>query len=163
MIRRLGPDDAAAYRAIRLESLRDAPDAYGSVHADWANAPVQTFADRTRSGFVVGAFDGDVLVGLAAMDREKGGNTRHRALVTAVYVRPEARGRGMTVAMMDFVAAHAVAEGIMQLELHVLVTNAPAIRAYEAAGFDRAGLCPRSILSRGQFLDEMLMVRRLDV
>ncbi len=161
-VRRLGASDAAAYREIRLESLRDAPDAYGSVYADWADAPMQTFADRRQSAFVVGAFDNGALVGLAVMDREKGGNTRHRALLTAVYVRPAARGKGLTMAMMEAIAAHAVAEGILQLELHVVVTNAAAIRAYEAAGFERAGLCPRAIMSRGRFADELLMVRRLD-
>jgi ribosomal protein S18 acetylase RimI-like enzyme len=163
MIRRLGEGDAAAYRDIRLESLKDAPDAYGSVYADWADAPLSVFAARTRQSVVMGAFDGEVLVGLAVLDREKGGNTRHRALVTAVYVRPAARGKGVTAAMMEAIAAHAAAEGVLQLELHVLVTNETAIRAYEAAGFGRAGLSPRAILWHGQFFDEMLMIRRLDV
>ncbi len=159
IIRRLGPADAAAFRRIRLDALRDTPDAYGSIYDDWADAPETTFADRTRSGFVAGAFEGEALVGLSVMDREKGGNTRHRALVTAVYVRPNARGQGIAAAML---AANAAAEGIVQLELHVLVTNEAAIRVYEAAGYERAGLCPRAILSRGLFFDELLMIRRLD-
>jgi ribosomal protein S18 acetylase RimI-like enzyme len=163
MIRRLSRDDAAAYREIRLESLKDAPDAYGSVHADWPDAPVSVFAQRTLQSVVLGAFDGDALVGLAVLDREKGANTRHRAVVTAIYVRPAARGKGATVAMMEAIAAHATAEGILQLELHVLVTNGTAIRAYAAAGFEPAGLSPRAILSRGRFFDEMLMIRRLDI
>jgi ribosomal protein S18 acetylase RimI-like enzyme len=158
MIRRLQAEDAAAYRDIRLESLREAPDAYGSVHSDWADAPLSLFADRTGQSIVLGAFNDGKLVGLAVLDREKGGNTRHRALVTAVYVRPAARGRGLAGQLLQTLAEGARPDGILQLELHVAVTNTAAIRAYEKAGFERAGIAPRSILSTGRFIDEMLMV-----
>lgn len=161
-LRRLQRADAAAYRDIRLRSLREAPDAYGSTLDDWDVAPVSVFADRTETSVVLGAFDNAALVGLSVLDREKGGNTRHRGLITAVFVCAEARGRGVTVAMLGELAAIARGEALLQLELNVLTSNATAIRAYEAAGFRRVGTHPRAILSRGVFLDEYLMIRDLD-
>lgn len=160
-VRRLTRADAEQYRAIRLQSLRDAPDAYGSTLDDWVIAPVSIFADRTEASVVLGAFQGSGLVGLSVLDREKGGNTRHRGLITAMFVTPEARGRGLAVAMLAELALRAAREGLLQLELNVLAKNAVAIRAYERAGFHTVGLHPRAILSRGVFFDELLMIRQL--
>ncbi len=162
ILRRLGRADAEIYRGIRLEALRSAPDAYGSTYQDWADAPLPVFADRTDASVVLGAFDTGALVGLSAMERDKGGNTRHRALVTAVFVRPAARGRGLAVTMIDELARIAVADGILQLELNVVTTNAVAIRAYERAGFRHVGRYPRALLSGGVFHDETVMIRMLD-
>lgn len=163
ILRRLNRDDAAAYADIRLESLRESPDAYGSTLADWEHAPLSAFAERTDTSFVVGAFDGATLCGISVLDREKGGNTRHRALITAVFVRSGLRGNGIAVAMVNHLAEVARDAGALQVELNVLVTNAPAVRAYESAGFVVAGVHPRAILSRGTFFDELLMIRHLDV
>jgi ribosomal protein S18 acetylase RimI-like enzyme len=161
-IRRLVASDAAGFRALRLESLRDTPWAFGATHAESLALPLAAFADRLARETVAGAFVGGALAGIATMERETGGHVRHRAYVAAVYVRTPARGQGLARRMLDWLAGQAAAEGILQLELHVATGNAPAIAAYTAAGFERHGLVPRAILCEGRFLDECLMVRFLD-
>lgn len=37
-IQELGPDDWSSWRDIRLASLREAPQMFGSTYADWADA-----------------------------------------------------------------------------------------------------------------------------
>ncbi len=162
MIRRLGSDDAKAFRAIRLEALRDNPDAYGSTLEDWQSAPLESFAERLRAGYVFGAFLHDALVAITAYDREKGGNLRHRGWVTAVYVQPAARGSGMAGRLLAAVTEKARADGVSQLELHVATDNLPALRTYRKAGFAEYGTVPRALFSRGRFIDEVHMALALD-
>ena len=162
MIRRLAPPDAAEFRALRLEALAAHPAAYGSTVADWERAPLADFAAWLERSLVFGAFDADSLIGVAALDRERGGNARHRALVTAVYVRAAARRRGIASGLLAMLAETARGDGVLQLELHVAVDNPAAIAAYEATGFRRFGIVPRAIRSEGRFVDEHLMVWFLD-
>jgi ribosomal protein S18 acetylase RimI-like enzyme len=155
------PEDAAAFRAIRLEALADAPWAYGETLAEAEALGLDDFAARLQGGTVAGAFDDRQLAGIAAMWRDHG-NGQHRAYVAGIYVRPDARGNGYARRMLDWLATEAMAAGIRQLELHVATENRPAIAAYLAAGFAEYGIVPRAILSEGRFLDEVLMVRFLD-
>lgn len=161
MIRRLTVADTPAFRAIRLEALRLAPDAYGSTLADWKDAGIDRFEARLGGSSVLGAFDGE-LAGVAALDVERGGNVRHRGLVTMIYVTPASRGRGMAQAMMRHLEQVGAEMELLQLELHVAADNPAAIAVYEKAGYRHHGLIPRALLSRGRFIDEMLMIRRLD-
>jgi ribosomal protein S18 acetylase RimI-like enzyme len=161
-VRRLNAADAEAFREIRLEGLRLDPDAFGSALSDHINRPLDHFRKRLTGSNVVGCFDGTRLMGIAAYNREQGGNTRHRAMITSVYVRPEARGQGRMAAILAELEAIGRRDGVLQLELHVALDNAAGIAAYERAGYERHGVSPRAILSGGRFIDEVLMVRRLD-
>lgn len=162
-VRRLGPADAGAFRDIRLTALRGHPDAYGSTLADWQDRPLAEFEEAATRRYIYGLFDSaGRITGLAAYDRMRGGNERHRALVTAVYVRPEARGQGGAGRLIEAIAAQAVRDGVLQLELHVAANNAAAIAAYRRCGFQAHGTSPRAILCNGRFLDEVLMVCMLE-
>ncbi len=165
MIRRLTEADVVAFRNLRLEALQLAPEAYGSALEDWQGATLEPFQARIAGSWIAGAFDaarGGGLVGVAALDRERGGNVRHRAGITAVYVTPAARRRGLAGALLHRLVQEAAVQGVLQVELHVASDNAAAIALYEKAGFARHGLIPRALLVQGRFIDELLMVRRLD-
>ncbi len=169
MIRRLTGADAAAFRALRLEALRLAPGAYGSTLADWQHEGIDRFAARIADGWIAGAFDdgrdeafGGELVGVAALDREPGTNVRHRAGISAVYVTPAARRCGFARRLLERLAQEAADQGVVQLELQVAAENRAAMALYEKAGFQRHGLIPRALLVQGRFIDEVLMIRRLD-
>src|SRR5215218_4555446 len=98
-IRPLGPSDAAAYRAVRLRGLRDSPEAFGSTYDEEIGSLVDAVAARiTPAGapacrVVFGAFDGDVLVGIAGCYQESKAKVRHKAVIWGMYVAPEARGQ----------------------------------------------------------------------
>jgi GNAT superfamily N-acetyltransferase len=51
-----------------------------------------------------------------------------------LFVRPEARGRGVGRILLEHLAGLAVARGCGRFEWSVLDWNAPAIRFYEALG-----------------------------
>ena len=74
-IRALGPADAPAYRAQRVRALRDHPEAFGRSPTEVDSVEVWAEHFRADAGsdpdFILGAFDGDTLVGVAAVARAR--------------------------------------------------------------------------------------------
>src|SRR5262249_49721888 len=95
VVRRLETSDAELYRAIRLESLRLHPEAYGSAFETEEARPLSAFADRLTQSHLLGGLEGNELVGIVGFQREEGPKQRHKGYVWGVYVRPAARGRGI--------------------------------------------------------------------
>ena len=54
--RQLGPDDAAGYRAVRLDGLQRHPAAFGAAWAEEAEQPLDWFAGRLRDNAVFGGW-----------------------------------------------------------------------------------------------------------
>lgn len=161
-VRRLVRADAAAFREIRLAALKDAPQAFGSTHADWADAEPAVFLARIANSVVLGGYLDGVLSGLAVLDREKGGHTRHRGLLTSVFVRRAARQKGLAAAILAAVEGAARADGLAQIELAVADGNDAAMQLYLRAGYRVWGRHPRGLLVAGRFIDEFQMFLPLD-
>jgi ribosomal protein S18 acetylase RimI-like enzyme len=160
-VRILGPADAAAFRAIRLEALRLHPEAFGASLEEEAARDSAAFAARLAPappGAVFGAFGGDAgaaLLGTAGLHVDRALKSRHKGLVWGVHVRPEARGRGLGAALLAAVVAHAREAGLERLHLAVGTENAPARALYDAAGFVPWGLERRALrLGPGRHVDE---------
>ena len=51
-LRRLGAEDASAYREIRLEALADSPHAFSSTLESEQGQPLERFAARLADDFV---------------------------------------------------------------------------------------------------------------
>ncbi|MBS0657998.1 MAG: GNAT family N-acetyltransferase, partial [Verrucomicrobia bacterium] len=136
----LHPSDAAIYQALRLRGLREEPRAFSPTFEEEAGLTMEEVsAALTPTGerLVLGLFDGDQLVGLAGVARERPSKLAHRATVWGVYVAPEARGRGAGKVLMQAAVEHAYAlPGIRQLYLSVQEANSPARRLYESLGFE---------------------------
>jgi ribosomal protein S18 acetylase RimI-like enzyme len=160
-VRRLTPDDAAAFHALRLAGLQDTPSAFGSSAAEERDMPPARIAERLAPADVrgiFGAFDGARLVGLCALGREGMAKASHKAFVWGMYVAPDARRRG--VGRMLLAEALALARSVTalrQVNLCVNAGNAAAIRLYESAGFKAFGREPGALLVDGVLHDEILM------
>ena len=157
MIRRLGPEDAAAYAEIRLEGLRLAPDAFGSDAETEQAWPVDRYADQLTRNAVFGFEDSGALLGVAGFFALDGLKRRHRGKLWGMYVRDAARGRGVGRRLVEAVLTHA-ADLVEQVHLDVSVGNAAAIALYERCGFRRYGTTPRCMKIEGQYVDAHLMV-----
>lgn len=167
IIRPLTAADASAFHALRLRALREAPQAFGSAYEDeLTRTPEQTVA-RLQAGnpdsHVFGAFEGEELVGLAALWREAGQKVRHRASIHAVYVVPEARGRGIARQLIQHIIVHARGlEGLRDVALAVTVGNAAARQVYVAAGFVPYAIEPRHLFIDGVYYDFEHMIFDLE-
>jgi GNAT superfamily N-acetyltransferase len=156
-VRRLGEEDVEAYRAIRLEALERAPEAFGSTLAREQAFSRADFLARLTGGTVFGAFEGLALAGIAGLVLETREKQRHKGTLFGMYVRPGVRGHGVGRALVEAVLT--AADGVVeQVLLAVVEGNAGARQLYESCGFSAYGVEPRALKFGGQYFDEVLMV-----
>jgi ribosomal protein S18 acetylase RimI-like enzyme len=128
-IRLLVPADAAAYRDVRLEGLKQNPEAFGSAFEFENEKPRSWFEERIAASEIFGAFVEDELLGVAGYRRFDGPKQRHKGLLWGMYVRAVARNSGLGKRLVETVVAHASGR-IEQLSLTVVVENLAAQRLY---------------------------------
>ncbi|MBK8976711.1 MAG: GNAT family N-acetyltransferase [Planctomycetes bacterium] len=109
------------------------------VHRGWLRDSVRRRIREHRT-FVIGP-PGEPLCKLDVGSRGSAG-----AVIEGVYTLPEARGQGLATGLVATVGAWFGAEHPI-VSLHCAEDNAPARRAYEAAGMRLAGDC--ALLLRG--------------
>jgi RimJ/RimL family protein N-acetyltransferase len=159
-IRRLLPADAALYRAIRLEALRFAPEAFSSTFAAEHAEPISWFATRLESAAVFGAFVAGELSGIAGFFRKPGLKEAHKGMLVGMYVRPNARKRGIGGCLAEAIVEHARQE-VEILQLSVVAGNERARRLYGKLGFIEYGIEKNALKQNGCYWDEVLMAKSL--
>ncbi len=139
-VHRVVPAEWPALRALRLEALADAPVAFCERLADAVAAPDAMWQQRAVRGaeggdsFQVIGWVGDRPVGTAV-----GFGKNSDAVLAAVYVTPDARGRGLLDRMVEQVVAWAADQGAGSLRLLVHESNDRAAAAYSRLGFLSTG------------------------
>ena len=166
-IRMLVEADAPAFRTLRLRSLREHPEAFGSSFEEEELLPVEQTAEHLRSSSAerctLGAFVAGHLAGYAGFSRHPRRKTRHKAHLGGMYVAPEARSQGIGRVLVEAVVTHARAvSGVEEVVLAVTVGNEHARRLYVAAGFKPYCIEPRYIKLEDQYFDIQWMVLHLD-
>lgn len=155
--RQLNAQDASQFHALRLEGFQTAPRAFRYAPEDEAGIPLEDVAARLESDFVVGAYDGDMLVGIGGLARNRGSKTRHKALLYGMYVKAPYRGGDASAAIMERLIDEA-RSSVEIVTLTVVSTNLRAKRFYERWGFRAYGVERRSAkIGDGDYLDETLM------
>jgi len=161
IIRRLGAADVDAFRSIRLEGLRNDPDAFGSTFEKESSEPEQYFVDRLSRSAVFGGFVGDRLVGVAGFYSFGDTKSAHKGVLWGMYITPEARGLKLASALVETLLEHAGKE-VEQIQLTVVSSNPRARRFYQRMGFVEYGLEEKSLKYKGAYFDEVLMVKFLN-
>lgn len=161
LIRRLTPVDATVFQQLRLESLRESPEAFGSSYEEEAGQALSAIEARLNPKIdrgVFGAFVGDRLMGLVGLGRENLRKLSHKAFVWGLYVVPDGRGKGIAKALLAEACALARSlPEVRQVNLCVNASNQDAIRLYESFGFCTFGREPRAMFVEGVFHDELHM------
>jgi ribosomal protein S18 acetylase RimI-like enzyme len=157
LIRRLEPQDVAAYREIRLEGLRQHPDSFGASWEDEIEKPDSWWTERLESNTVFGGWiDGSLLLGVAGFYVPGTAKQRHKGVLWGMYVRPDARGTGLAASLLQRVIEQA-RPLVEEIRLTVMASNAVAHRLYSAAGFEPYGLERRALKVGDHYYDDMLM------
>lgn len=163
-IRALTAADAVAYKALRDEALRTAPDAFTSDYASSVGRPAKEYAVRfgsVESGmFFLGAFNtAGQLLGCVGCEREQRAQQRHCASVVGMMVAPAAQRQGIGQQLVAAcVQAARQVPGLTQLVLTVTSTNTHVVRLYEQAGFSAWGLLPRAVVVNHVAYDKLHML-----
>ena len=139
-IRQVGAERWRDWRALRLDALAQAPDAYHSKLADWQGEgdAAQRWRDRlsSRPLNLIAELEG-VAAGMASGVREG-----EDAELISMWVEPFARGRGVGDALVDAVLGWADAAGAARTVLCVMEANHHAAALYRRHGFVDAGPAP---------------------
>jgi len=136
-VRRAAVGDEPLLRAIRIEALGEAPEAFGSTlerelartQADWQKwlSPSATFlleTDAGPQGIVAGVPDA------------KDASVVH---LMAMWIHPAFRGTGTAAALVQTVLDWAEGQGASRVRLDVIDENERARRFYEKCGFEVTG------------------------
>lgn len=102
-LRFLTPDDWSLWRDVRLKSLADSPDAFGSTYereAAYDEAAWREWVERANP-VVVSEGTEPLAIGGVLVDDDG------EALVIAMWVEPEHRGRGLSRQVLDALVAWA--------------------------------------------------------
>jgi GNAT superfamily N-acetyltransferase len=161
-IRKLTIDDACAFRELRIEMCASHPEAFSQTPEEVADCPEDKFVewmsphDVYPEKFILACFDGNRIVGTAAFRREDLFKERHRGWIWAVYVRPEARGKGISRLLMKQLIDEARRiDGLEILALTVSETQTSARALYLSLGFVTTGRNSHACkLADGRYVDD---------
>jgi ribosomal protein S18 acetylase RimI-like enzyme len=166
-IRFIEEKDLVAFKTLRLEALRDCPEAFGSDYEENLKHPDSFWAERIGKAarhedqsIVVGEAGGE-LAGMVGVFRNSGAKCRHAAGIWGVYVRPNYRGRDLARRMMDAAMGWCRESGIRIVRLTVNSENRVAIGCYEKCGFAVSGRSLEEIRVGEKYFDELLMWKRV--
>jgi GNAT superfamily N-acetyltransferase len=139
-VRRVRPDEWQSLRDVRLKSLADAPDAFGSTYAESLERPEEWWRNRAAGAAendeqtLVLAWDGDEPIGIAGAFTE--GDVW---LVISMWVDPAWRRAGVGRQLLDAVVAWVRSVDGRPIRLSVTDGNDAARRLYEDYGFRDTG------------------------
>ncbi|WP_409288256.1 GNAT family N-acetyltransferase [Peribacillus sp. SCS-37] len=160
-IKRLVKEDAGIYKPLRLEALRNNPEAFGSSYEEEKGLPLEVTERRfsQENSFTFGAFEENRLIGSVSLVRETKRKFQHRASIFAMYVQKEYRRKGAGRKLMEAAIGKARSlEGLEQLLLTVVSSNAGAKNLYAGLGFTVYGEDKRALKLEAEYFDETLMV-----
>lgn len=157
-IRLLKTEDWLAYKTLRLEALRNHPEAYGSSFEEESNLSDEQFAASFKNCDMYGCFVDNELVGIAGFFVYSQLKMQHRGVLFAMYIKPDYRKMGIADVLVKTIIQHAK-KRVTQLHLTVVTTNQVALNLYEKNGFRVYGTEPRALKVGNQFYDEHMMVR----
>jgi ribosomal protein S18 acetylase RimI-like enzyme len=156
-VREAKPDEWELLRDVRLAALREAPYAFASTYDREEPYPDERwrgwFSDQSVMFFpyVAGSAEPAGLAGVLVK--------RGAAQLVSMWVRPEARGRGVAGALVSAAAGWAKARGHEAMYLWVAESNTSACRLYERSGFTATG--ERQPLPSNPAEPEIRMLRQL--
>jgi ribosomal protein S18 acetylase RimI-like enzyme len=159
-IRKLDYKDASAYKELRLEALRNHPEAFSSSYEEEKDDPLERTASRLndQNSFTFGAFTDEMLIGVVSLVLDTKTKIRHRGHIFAMYVTQNIRRTGAGKALISRAISQAKENGIEQLYLTVTASNEPAKKLYQSFGFKVFGIDKNALKFEDTYFDDELMV-----
>lgn len=139
-LRRLAPEDWQILRDVRLRALQSDPHVFGASYAQEAAQEDAVWQQRLESADVAifGVFDGAEIAGMTAIAVAKDDPEKTTAKMWGSWLRPDLRGRGLSVPMyqarIDWARAH---PSVARIIVSHRGSNAASMHANQKHGFIR--------------------------
>ncbi|MEW9053154.1 MAG: GNAT family N-acetyltransferase [Neobacillus sp.] len=158
-IRLLVAADAQQYWLLRLEALKENPEAFSTSYEEAVmreNPIEQASRDFTTEGtYTFGAFEDKELIGMVTLMLEKKAKLKHRANIFAMYVTPKKQGLGVGKALLTSAIQKAkMIDRIEKINLTVVASNEKAKKLYTNLGFTVFGFEKKALVVNGIYYDE---------
>ncbi len=135
----LKPSQWKQYKDLRLEALKEEPQAFSSTYDENVIHPDKFWMDRLQDSqngkqWLLFAKKGEELVGMVGGIM---GDEKDTVLVIAMYVCKEQRGQGISKRLMDSLASEIQKnKTIKKLSLRVSTGQPVALNLYKSLGFE---------------------------
>jgi ribosomal protein S18 acetylase RimI-like enzyme len=162
-IRLFTEQDAKTLWNLRMLALETDPWSFVESPEELRAISVDEYASRLRANnvatFIVGAFEQQTPLGMAGFYQEKSIKRSHKGWIWGVFVKPEARGRGVAQSLMAEAIRRAKAIPGLEMVLLTVSVDQPAPRKlYQSLGFRSIGVEPKGIKIGIEHHDEEHMV-----
>lgn len=161
VVRQTAESDLCAITAIYAEAVNAGAGAFELRAPDVAET-TRRWRNRVARGYPhIVATSGGVVVGYASARRYRTGPA-HRFLVEdAVYVAFHARGAGVGRTLLTELIEHCQGAKFRQMIALIARENHMSVKLHEHLGFRQVGLIEGFARKQGQWIDTVLMQRRL--
>ncbi len=163
-IRCLNESDAHSFQGLRLEALREFPEAFGMTYAEERDRPWLDYFRRFQTEWIaddnviLGAFRNGQLVGSLGLRRWEREKQRHKGYIWIFFVEPEVRGSGIGRRLLNDGLQYArQLPELMQVQLSVTAGSRSARSLYVSFGFEPFGLERKALKVQDTFIDLELM------
>jgi ribosomal protein S18 acetylase RimI-like enzyme len=163
-VRVLAPKDLEIYKLVRLMSLKDSPDSFGSTYEREVS-----FSDSEWLARLAPSSEGMIALPLVAEMNGKevglaSGLIRDSdpkvACIYQMWVSPDARGKGIATLFLKEIEAWAMENECASMELSVTTINNAAVGLYRSYGFTPVGDLEELRAGAALFAQPMAMALR---
>jgi RimJ/RimL family protein N-acetyltransferase len=161
MIHLLQPHEWQEWKAIRLEAVKNCPEAFGGAWEDEIHQQDSIYETTLKQNSIFAARDGNKLIGVVGLSIPSLRKLKHRGKLFSMYVQPHYRGKKISTRLLEQLCSHAQNK-VQQIQCSVVSTNHIALKLYQKHGFTTYGHDPRALHISGTYYDEQLMIKHLD-
>lgn len=159
-IRHLSIKDIDIYKSIRLEALKNNPEAFGATYEEEILYSDEDFRKLLVRLDIFGAFFEERIVGIIGFKAETMQKVSHNGELVSMYITPDFRNIGVGSALINHAIRHAQNQ-VSQLCLHCITDNQALVRFYEKQGFTIIGVYPKGMKLGDKYYDTAIMFQFL--
>lgn len=156
---KLDPSRWREYKELRLEALKDSPQAFLVTYNDELAQPDEKWQNRIKEeGIKLFAKDNTKLIGMVGAYTERFGSIRHVAKIWGTYVNPDYRSKGVGQRLMEEVISEIKKmPQVSKINIEVVETQIGAWGLYKKLGFKEVGRYTNQIKTGKKYYDEILL------